>query len=73
MPESQQIPRKSLLDCTRQLLIDRPRKITITEIAEKIDVSASWLDALIAGRINEPSVNSIQRLYEFLKNDSLKY
>lgn len=73
MAEPAEKPKKSLLDCTRELLIDRPRKVTIAEIAEKIDVSPSWLDSLIAGRIKEPSVNSIQRLYEFLKNDSLKY
>lgn len=63
----------TLLEFTIQLLIERPRKLTLVQIAEKIEVSVSWLDALIAGRIQEPSVNSIQRLYEFLKQDSLKF
>lgn len=73
MSETKEKARQSLLDCTIQLLIDRPRKLTLPQVAESIDVSESWLDALIAGRISEPSVNSIQRLYEFLKKDSLKY
>lgn len=55
-----------LLQRTMTLLKARPRELTYPVIAEAIGVSAKWLEALIAGKIEDPGVNKIERLYNLL-------
>lgn len=65
--------RPSLHQRTRLLLIHRPRTVTLDEISAATDVSVAWLDSIVADRTKEPSVNSIQRLYEYLSGQELSY
>ena len=67
------VKRMSLCEHTRQLLINRPRPITLAMIAVQVECSESALNALISGKTCEPSVNLIQRLYELLTGQELTY
>ena len=57
---------------TIELLKNRPRPQTYAIIGEKININPSWIDALAQGRIKEPGVQKIERLYEYLKGEPLK-
>lgn len=54
-----------------ELLRNRPRTLEYEDIAEKIDVSVPWLKNLATGRIDDPSVNRIERLYTLLTGKQL--
>lgn len=66
----QQIDNASLLKRTTQLLTTR--EDTLPNIAADTDLSVHWLRKLKHGQIKDPSVNRIQRLYEYLTNSELK-
>jgi len=63
----------SLLERTIQLLQDRPRNMTYADIEDATGLKAPWLSMIHRNLIPEPSVNAIQRLYEFLSDSPLKY
>jgi len=65
--------RKTLVETTHELLVNRPRPVTFRSISESIDVSISWLESFSASRVVEPGCNSIQKLYEFLSGQKLNY
>lgn len=54
----------SLLAHTRQLLRSSPR--TYLEIYLATGLSPNWLSLVANDKITDPSVNSVQKLYEFL-------
>lgn len=54
----------SLLAQTRQLLRDTPH--TYMQIYDATGLSPNWLSLVATNKIANPSVNSVQKLYEFL-------
>lgn len=60
----------SLLERTRQLLVDN--KQTFLEIYNATGLSPSWLSLLATGKIKEPSVAKVQKLYEHLSGKRLR-
>jgi transcriptional regulator with XRE-family HTH domain len=57
----------NLRDETRKMLINRPEDVSLNYIADKLDVSATWLSAFARGIIKNPGVVTIETLYCFLK------
>jgi hypothetical protein len=66
--------RKTLLDTTILLLKHRDRTITYRMISEATGSSEAFLSSLVSSSPpTHPSVDSIQRLYEFLTGKPLQY
>lgn len=61
-----------LLDATLEALDNRPRKVTLAVIARDCQVSEPWLRSLIDGRIPNPGVCRIERLYTYLTKKEIK-
>lgn len=59
----------TLLERTRELLA-ADRRSTL-ELHKASGLSFYWLRKIRAGVIKDPSVNSVQALYEFLSNNKL--
>ena len=53
-------------DDTIRLLRDRPASLTTDMIADHIGVTRSWLNLLVAGKIQNPGVVYIESLNKFL-------
>lgn len=53
---------------TKELLINRPRPITLDMICKATGVEKRWLAMFIAGQIHDPSVNRIEALNGYMKN-----
>jgi transcriptional regulator with XRE-family HTH domain len=64
---------KTLLSHVRELLINRPSPLKLSEIAEKCGCSVSCLSHIISGKTAEPSVNLVEKLYEFLSGKQLHF
>lgn len=64
-------PPVNLASHTVSLLRNRPRSVTLEQVAEGAQVKKSWLSALLAGDFDDPSANRIQRLYEYLAEKPL--
>lgn len=60
---------QSLLTKTKELLLDHEG--TYFDIYDKTGIQPTWLSALATGRIKNPSVNKVQRLYEHLRGQPL--
>lgn len=60
-----------LRDCTLNLLINRPKPMTLQKIADETPLSVEWLKAFQTGKINDPSAGKIETLYEFLSGKCL--
>lgn len=60
-----------LLTHTRELLKNRPRTLTLAQIAEDSGVSLGWLNAFSAGLYSEPSVVRVQKVFERLTGEKL--
>jgi len=66
--------RKTLLERTIELLKHRDRTITYEKIREATGCSDAFLSTLVsADPPRNPSVDSVQRLYEFLSGNQLEY
>lgn len=61
---------QSLLQRTTELLTQR--KDTLPNIATDAHLPIHWLRKFRYGQIKDPSVNRVQRLYEYLTNSELK-
>lgn len=61
----------TLLEKTKQLLAERPRYKTYALIASEIGVSEYWILNLVTGKMPEPSVVKVQKLYEYLSGHKL--
>lgn len=60
----------SLLLATQQLLHDT--HCTHAEIFLATGLPMQWLSSLVRGQTPDPSVNRVQKLYEFLSGKALK-
>ena len=56
-------------EAVRQRLINRPRTMYLKTIAEATGVSERWLQQLIAGTSNKPSVAYIGLLNDYLNKN----
>jgi len=62
---------------TKKTLLDRTRvelqrcTLTLLDIHRLTGLSYHWLTKLSAGNIHDPSVNKIQKLYEFLTGEHI--
>lgn len=63
----------TFLEKTLYLLQNRPRSQTYNEISTMTNIGESWLRMFGRGEIQDPSVNKIQTLYEFLSGEKLKF
>lgn len=59
-------PSGPLLDRTLYLVINRPRTITLEEIAGPAHVSVPWISRFANGHIKDPGVNAVQRVHDVL-------
>lgn len=59
----------SLMTETLRLL--KERKETLINISDKTEIPFYWLRKFLGGEINDPSVNRVQRLYEYLSGTQL--
>lgn len=59
----------TLLGETKRLLNESPR--THAEIFMSTGLSPQWLSQLQSGKTRDPSVNKVQRLYEYLREQPL--
>lgn len=60
-----------LLTATLELLKSKSRD-EMKLLAEQCDVTIEWLLLLTAGRIKEPGVNKVERLYNALSNKTVQ-
>lgn len=58
------------LDEVRELIVNRPRRISLLDIATAAGVSVSWVSQLLNGQIEEPAYNKIAAVYQYLKQQS---
>lgn len=63
----------NLCEKTKKLLNERPRKLLLANISFETGLTVPWLKKFAIGEIENPSVNRIQKLYEFLTGKSLKF
>lgn len=59
----------SLLDRTQELLKDT--KKTLPSIYRDTGINFYWLRKFKSGKIKDPSVNTVQKLYEYLSGKNL--
>lgn len=59
----------SLLDRTRKLLQDT--ELTYLKIYSDTKIPPHWLSDVASGKTTNPSVNRVQRLYEYLSGKEL--
>ena len=71
MLETANKPPLLLSDMTRELWKNRPRHITYDQACDKAQVTMGWLQGFIRSRTRDAGVDKVQRLYEFLKGESL--
>lgn len=62
----------TLYDATLKLLKDRSRSVVLKQISRDTGLTHSWLTLLCSGALENPSVNKIQTLYEYLSNSKLE-
>lgn len=60
-----------LRDKVLDMLANRPRNVTLKDIAKGADVPEPWLKTFAAGRIPDPSVNRVEVLYNYLNGKPL--
>jgi hypothetical protein len=62
----------TLLSATQQLLKNRPRSLTFSNINRDLpELNRVWLSRMANGRIKETDVNRVQKLYEYLTGKPL--
>ncbi len=60
-------PITKLRDETRTMLLNRPVSLSIKHLASILNVSESWLNMFARGKIEHPSVVTIESLNTYLK------
>lgn len=56
---------------TLELVTNRPRDLTYEVIAEATGLDADWINAFRNGRIKDPGVSKVEKLYTFLSGREL--
>lgn len=69
MSTSEACNEQSLLKKTKELLGEHEG--TYFDIYDGTGIQPTWLSALATGKMKNPSVNKVQRLYEFLRGQPL--
>lgn len=69
MANNEKIIQGTLIQRTRWLLRADPRGVL--EVHKASGLPFYWLRKIYAGEINDPGVNRIQKLYEFLSGETL--
>ena len=64
-------PPGELYQAVLRLIEERPRIVTLKDIADGADVPLAWLKTFAAGNISDPSVNRIEVLYVYLTGKTL--
>jgi hypothetical protein len=54
------------IEAIRQMVKDRPASVPLSELCIKIDVSGSWMDKFLAGKIENPGYNQLLQLVQIL-------
>ena len=54
------------LEETKAKLNAVPRWVSLTQIADEAELQISWLSAFAAGKIDEPGIGKVQKLYDYL-------
>lgn len=54
----------------RELIAQRPRSVSLADIANAAQASVGWVDKLIAEDIEEPSYSKITAVYKYLKEQN---
>lgn len=62
----------TLFEKTKQLLKERPRTLEYKDVSQGTGIGVSWLKMFASDRIQDPSVNTIERLYRFLSGKDLE-
>ena len=62
----------TLYEKTRELLRSRPATMTFASIEDATGIKESWLRLFTRGKIENPSVNTVQALYEHLSGTKLR-
>lgn len=66
-----EVDRGSLMAETLRLLKNRPKDLTLPDIEKATQIPFYWLRKFTSGEIKDPSVNRVQRLYEYLSGNKL--
>lgn len=62
----------TLKEKTLDLLTNRPRPLTLAQISREADIKESWLRMFSRDKIEHPSVNTVEKLYNYLSIKKLK-
>jgi len=60
-----------LLACVQKLVNERPRALTLQELADELNVTTAWLSGFANGRFGNPSAVTIEQLYTRLTGKQL--
>jgi hypothetical protein len=60
-----------LRDATLELLTNRSVKLTLARINADTGLPETWLSMFGQGRIDDPSVNKVETLYEYLSGSTV--
>jgi hypothetical protein len=66
------LPDSVLFYTTFRLLEDRPRHLTYERLEEISGVPAAWIKAFGQGRMKDPSVIRVEKLYNALADEALE-
>jgi predicted transcriptional regulator len=51
---------------TRTLIANRPRSVSLQDLAEVAGASEAWIKKMTRGEIKDPSVNKVGAIFDFL-------
>lgn len=54
------------IEAIRKMVKDRPASVSLSDLCSAIDVSSSWMDKFIAGKIENPGYNQLMQLVQIL-------
>lgn len=60
----------SLRDNTLKMLKNRPASLTFTQISRDTGISVGWLKAFSCGQVDNPGVNTVETLGQYLSTKS---
>jgi hypothetical protein len=61
-----------LLERTLQLVAERPRTCTFEVLSKETGIPATWLKHFARGKIDDPGVIRVEKLYVFFTKASLE-
>lgn len=62
----------TLYERTLELLRGRPEELTLSKICKETGLKIDWIAKFVQGKVTDPSVNKVQKLYEYLTKSTLK-